>query len=74
MNEIRVITIDLDDTLWDTMPVLKRAEKRLFAWMQEHYPRVAELFPKEKVIELRAQVVDEHAHMLHDLTFLRRVV
>ncbi len=74
MKEIRVITIDLDDTLWDTMPVLKRAEKRLFTWMQEHYPRIAELFPKHKAIELRAQVVREHADMMHDLTFLRRVV
>ncbi len=74
MHEIRAITIDLDDTLWDTMPVLKRAEQRLFAWMQDNHPRVAELFPKEKAIELRAQVVSEHADMLHDLTFVRRVV
>lgn len=74
MNEISAITIDLDDTLWDTLPVLKRAEKRLFGWINEHYPRVATMFPKEKAIALRAEVFAEHPHMLHDLTFLRRTV
>ena len=74
MKEIRVITIDLDDTLWDTMPVLRRAERRLFAWMQAHYPRIAEMFPKEKAIELRTQVLSEHADKMHDLTFMRRTV
>lgn len=74
MKNIRTITIDLDDTLWDTYPVLKRAERRMYAWLSEHYPRIVELFPPEKMWELRGEVVKQHAHMKHNLTFLRRTV
>ena len=74
MKHIRTITIDLDDTLWDTPPVLKRAERRMYAWFCEHYPRVVEMFPPEKMWDVRKQVVEEHADMKHNLTFLRRTV
>lgn len=74
MKQIRAITIDLDDTLWDTVPVLKRAEQRLFEWLQTNYPRIAVDFPRERTMALRAEVVNEHPDMLHDLTFLRREV
>ncbi len=74
MKEIRAITIDLDDTLWDTPPVLRRAEIRLRDWMKDHYPRIPEMFPREKLGELRSEVIAEYRHMMHDLTFLRRKV
>ena len=74
MKHIRTITIDLDDTLWDTPPVLKRAERRMYAWFAEHYPRIVSMFPPEKMWDIRKQVVEDHPEMLHDLTFLRRKV
>lgn len=74
MKGIRAITVDLDDTLWDTLPVLRQAEKRLFEWMQTHYPRVAGMFPRQQAVELRKKVVAEFPDMVHDLTFLRRTV
>jgi len=74
VHSIRTITIDLDDTLWEIGPVLRRAETRLRSWFAEHYPRVAELFPPEAVIELRQRVLAEHADQIHDLTFLRKTM
>ena len=74
MKHIRTITIDLDDTLWDTPPVLKRAERRMYAWLDEHYPRIVEMFPPEKMWDVRRAVVEEHPNMTHNLTFLRRTV
>jgi putative hydrolase of the HAD superfamily len=74
VNNIRTITLDLDDTLWAIQPVIKRAEERLYAWMGEHYPRITELFGPEDMRELRAQVIAEYGDRLHDLTFLRRTV
>lgn len=74
MRNIRTITIDLDDTLWDTLPVLKRAERRMYGWLAEHYPRIVEMFPPEKMWDIRKQVVADHPHMTHNLTFLRRTV
>jgi putative hydrolase of the HAD superfamily len=63
--------LDLDDTLWEIAPVIRRAERRLRGWLADHYPRVVELHEPEDIIELRAQVLVEHADRAHDLTFVR---
>ncbi len=72
MQEIRAITMDLDDTLWDVLPVIMRAEAALGAWLEEHYPGIPERFPREKMLELRADVVARFPERGHDLTFLRK--
>ena len=74
MREIRVITLDLDDTLWDIMPVIRRAEAALDSWFAEHYPKIAERWPSEKRQALRREIVAAHADRSHDLTFLRKRV
>lgn len=74
MNSIRTITIDLDDTLWDIMPVIQRAEAALRNWLAEHYPRIATQFDVDAMRALRDDVVLAHRDRAHDLTFLRRTV
>ena len=74
LQNIRTITLDLDDTLWEIHPVIKRAEQALYAWLAEHYPRITELHQPEDIREVRKTVVTEFADKIHDLTFLRRTV
>lgn len=74
MKDIRTITFDLDDTLWEIHPVIKRAEQRLYAWLGEHYPRITDMYAIEDIRAIREQVVNEIPDQAHDLTFLRRVV
>lgn len=74
MNDIRTITVDLDDTLWEIYPVIKRAEARLYEWLGEHYPRITELFDTAGMMQLRSEVIAEFEGRAHDLTFLRRTV
>jgi 2-haloalkanoic acid dehalogenase type II len=74
MKGIRTITVDLDDTLWEIHPVIRRAELRLYEWLGEHYPKVTEMFTAEDMRSLRNEVVREHADRAHDLTMLRRTV
>lgn len=74
MRGIRTITIDLDDTLWPIRPVIERAEKRLYAWLSDHYPRITEKFSPESIRDVRNKVVLEHSDRIHDLSFLRRTV
>ena len=74
MNEIRTITIDLDDTLWEILPVIKRAEGCLYGWLQENYPRITEMYEPTDLREVRTQVIAEFADRTHDLTFLRKTV
>lgn len=74
MNDIRTITMDLDDTLWEIHPVIRRAEARLYEWMSEHYPRITEMFAPADLQILRSEVFTEFKDHLHDLTFIRRTV
>ena len=71
---IRTITLDLDDTLWEIGPVIRRAERCLHDWLAENYPRIVEMHASEHIVELRAQVVGEFQERSHDLTFVRRTV
>lgn len=71
---IRTITLDLDDTLWEIGPVIRRAEKRLHDWLGVRFPRVIELHEPDDIVELRAEVLAEFEDRSHDLTFVRRTV
>jgi phosphoglycolate phosphatase-like HAD superfamily hydrolase len=37
---VRAIAFDLDNTLWAVEPVLLRAEARVYAWLEQHCPRI----------------------------------
>ncbi len=74
MKDIRAITIDLDDTLWEIHPVIHRAERRLYEWLGEHYPRITAKFSREAIQKQRLDVAAEFPHQNHDYTFLRRTV
>ena len=71
---IRTITLDLDDTLWEISPVIRRAERCLHDWLAGNFPRVVEMHEPDDIVELRAQVIAEFEDRSHDLTFVRRTV
>jgi 2-haloalkanoic acid dehalogenase type II len=74
VNSIRTITLDLDDTLWELHPVIRRAEQRLYEWLGENYPRITEMYAPADLREVRSEVIIEFADRAHDLTFLRHTV
>ncbi len=74
MRDVRAITIDLDDTLWEIHPVIRRAEREQRDWLAANYPAVTDLFSAEDARAMRRTVAEEHADRAHDLTFLRRTV
>ncbi len=68
----RVLSFDLDDTLWAVGPVIAAAERELYEWMRRLYPEATRHHSIESMRELRAQVARRFPAQLHDLTFLRR--
>lgn len=74
MQDIRTITLDLDDTLWAIHPVIERAERRLYDWLGDNYPRITAMFSAKDVFKLRENIAVEYPGKSHDFTFLRRVV
>jgi 2-haloalkanoic acid dehalogenase type II len=74
VNDIRAITLDLDDTLWAIHPVIHRAERRLYEWLGEHYPRITAMNSRDAVLKQRVAVAEEFPDYSHDYTFMRRTV
>jgi HAD superfamily hydrolase (TIGR01549 family) len=68
----RVISLDLDDTLWPVAPVLAAAEHTLHVWLERHHPRALHGHDVESMRALRASVATRHPAQSHDMTFLRR--
>ena len=74
LHNIRAVTIDLDDTLWEIGPVIRRAEADLWAWLGENCPRIADRWNASDFAALRQSVFDEFPDRAHDFRFLRKTV
>ncbi|MET0328589.1 MAG: HAD-IA family hydrolase [Luteimonas sp.] len=70
---IRAITLDLDDTLWPFAPIGVRVEQTLDAFLREHSPATADMYPIERMRDLRTRVFAENPQLLHDLAGLRQL-
>ena len=74
MHRIRAITLDLDDTLWEIGPVIRRAEEKLWSWLCDNFPRIPQTFAADDMLALRLQVADQHRQHSHDFRYLRKKV
>jgi putative hydrolase of the HAD superfamily len=72
MRHVQAVCLDLDDTLWELAPVLKRAEQHFHAWLTEHYPRVAARHSAGDLQGRRTAIAAEFPDRLHDIGWLRR--
>lgn len=68
---IKVISFDLDDTLWDVKPVLIGAEKRSSAFLKEHCPQLFEHFTFAEMNERRIALWKERTDLSHQISRLR---
>ncbi|MGH8597545.1 MAG: HAD family hydrolase [Gammaproteobacteria bacterium] len=69
---IELITIDLDDTLWDAGPVLARAEEVQYAWLRANAPRIAAAYTIAELQRYRRELALADPALRHDFTALRR--
>ncbi len=72
MSPPRILSFDLDDTLWPVAPVIARAESELFEWLRRRHPDAVRDHGIESMRHLRARVAERFPEHGHDLTFLRR--
>lgn len=74
MSKIKLITLDLDNTLWDVDSIIVKAEQELVAWLKAHVPDSLTHYQGDSLNEIRAQVFAAHEHLSHDLSFMRTQV
>jgi len=68
---IELVTFDLDDTLWDAGPVLRRADEVQYAWISAHAPKVAARYGIAELAAYRRQLAAADPALRHDFTALR---
>ena len=68
---VRVITLDLDDTLWPIDRIIDRAEAALHAWLEQHAPGVAQALPPPSFAAYRRALARAVPAIAHDYTALR---
>jgi putative hydrolase of the HAD superfamily len=74
MSVIKAVLFDLDDTLWPIMPVIRRAEDILHAWLEMHAPAVAARVTIESMRERRQALMATDPIYQLDLRVLRQAV
>ncbi|MDE0038942.1 MAG: HAD-IA family hydrolase [Gammaproteobacteria bacterium] len=70
---IRLVTFDLDNTLWSVDVVIGRAERRMRDWLRPRVPEYQRL-AKEDHAALRDGVIADNPGIVHDISLLRERV
>lgn len=67
---IKLITFDLDDTLWDNLPIIIEAESDMVNWLQERVPNFSQIYT-ESARSYRAQVIQTRPQIQYDMNKIR---
>jgi len=70
-QKIKVLSFDLDDTLWPCLPTIEHAEKLLYQWLKKNVPSITHCYTQQQLREKRKSLLLEHIDLAHDLTRLR---
>ena len=68
---IKVVTFDLDNTLWDVEPALLRAEQVQKDWLSLHRPGAMDSYDHASLWEFKKSVWQRHPHLLHHVSQMR---
>ena len=70
-SKIKVVTLDLDNTLWDIEATKIIAEKNMRLWMRDNVPKALAIYKSYSTSEIRGKVLADNPTQIHNLTFLR---
>lgn len=68
---LKLLTFDLDNTLWDVENIVLRADKAMRQWIRQQHPGFANQFDFRDFLTLRETVLRERRDIAHDFTQLR---
>lgn len=71
---IKLVTLDLDNTLWEAETIIYDAHRAMVAWLTEHVPNCEPFLGDEAWRALRKQVIREHPEIAHHPTDIRKAM
>ena len=73
-GSVRLITFDLDDTLWDVKPALVAADAAQWQYLTARFPDVAlRELAEQQAAALRAEILAEQPTLAHQISQFREV-
>ena len=69
---LQLITFDLDDTLWESRPVLMAAEKAMLEWLAGNRPKLLQTFSPDQLRIFKNRVAEAHPELVHRVSRLRQ--
>jgi len=70
-SRIKLLTFDLDDTLWPCKPTIMAAEQKLYEWMRQNMPQITQRHSSEALFHKRRDFMQQRPDLLHDMSKLR---
>ena len=70
-SSIKVISFDLDDTLWPCSPTIINAERQLHHWLSENVPEITAHYDLYQLRDKRRDFLKAHPELAHDMSALR---
>lgn len=70
-RQLKVITFDLDDTLWHLKPVLEKAERHCFEWLCTQQPSLRDHFDLASFTAHRLKLYQQQPDLQHQISELR---
>jgi len=70
-RKIKLLSFDLDDTLWPCKPTIMAAERKLYEWMQQRVPAITQYFDIESLRTHRINFLQHRQDLAHDMSALR---
>jgi len=68
---IKVLSFDLDDTLWPCLPTISRAETLLYQWLSDHVPVITQSYDMHQLRTMRSELFKCYPELAYDLSKLR---
>ena len=68
---IKLITFDLDDTLWDNLVVIKEAVRQCYTWLLDNYPKLADHYDIDGLDTMKNQFREKHPEFRHQVSRAR---
>lgn len=70
---IKLITFDLDNTLWENDSVIKHAEKVCYEFLRQQSPELAKHYSPTELMQLRQQLMTESPHLSAQVSKVRKL-
>ncbi len=71
LAHIKVISFDLDDTLWNGTQVLMHAEKTMTSWMATHTPKISQQLTNNQLRQRKISFIKNNPHLRYQVSQAR---